>query len=236
MSGFSVNVSGPPDTQIRHVRGYSPTRLARRTPPPNASRCTVWFKPCSVQFRAIQHCRQVTCSRTDEETRRAPGGGRTHNLWLRRPTLYPVELRVRVRSAESVVGAGRDGKWKVRRGPGHRTSRRVIVMGQGWRGGSGLRSRDVPPGGIPCSGLGRRVWLGSTGAIIACTLPAWLNSSFARLKIRWCGSSGSVRCGRACRWRRSTGGSCGRRCKGGAGQRASRNICWRFRPGETMRF
>jgi|KBSMisStaDraftv2_1062788.scaffolds.fasta_scaffold168897_3 hypothetical protein len=24
---------------------------------------------------------------------RAPGGGRTHNLWLRRPTLYPVELR-----------------------------------------------------------------------------------------------------------------------------------------------
>ena len=23
----------------------------------------------------------------------APGGGRTHNLWLRRPTLYPVELR-----------------------------------------------------------------------------------------------------------------------------------------------
>ena len=25
----------------------------------------------------------------------APGGGRTHNLRLRRPTLYPVELRVR---------------------------------------------------------------------------------------------------------------------------------------------
>jgi hypothetical protein len=25
----------------------------------------------------------------------APGGGRTHNLWLRRPTLYPVELRAR---------------------------------------------------------------------------------------------------------------------------------------------
>jgi hypothetical protein len=23
----------------------------------------------------------------------APGGDRTHNLWLRRPTLYPVELR-----------------------------------------------------------------------------------------------------------------------------------------------
>ena len=26
-------------------------------------------------------------------TSNAPGGGRTHNLWLRRPTLYPVELR-----------------------------------------------------------------------------------------------------------------------------------------------
>ena len=25
----------------------------------------------------------------------APGEGRTHNLWLRRPTLYPVELRAR---------------------------------------------------------------------------------------------------------------------------------------------
>src|SRR5436305_14423847 len=25
----------------------------------------------------------------------APGGGRTHSLWLRRPTLYPVELRAR---------------------------------------------------------------------------------------------------------------------------------------------
>ena len=28
----------------------------------------------------------------------APGGGRTHNLWLRRPTLYPVELRARMDS------------------------------------------------------------------------------------------------------------------------------------------
>ena len=25
----------------------------------------------------------------------APGGGRTHNLRLRRPTLYPVELQAR---------------------------------------------------------------------------------------------------------------------------------------------
>src|SRR5207244_3256587 len=28
----------------------------------------------------------------------APGGGRTHNLWLRRPTLYPIELRARMDS------------------------------------------------------------------------------------------------------------------------------------------
>src|SRR5215470_15471441 len=31
----------------------------------------------------------------------APGGGRTHNLWLRRPTLYPVELRARMRTGIS---------------------------------------------------------------------------------------------------------------------------------------
>ena len=30
--------------------------------------------------------------------RTAPGGGRTHNLWLRRPTLCPVELRARLRA------------------------------------------------------------------------------------------------------------------------------------------
>src|SRR4030095_16523639 len=28
----------------------------------------------------------------------APGEDRTHNLWLRRPTLYPVELRARTES------------------------------------------------------------------------------------------------------------------------------------------
>jgi hypothetical protein len=32
---------------------------------------------------------------TDRALEPAPGGGRTHNLWLRRPTLYPVELRAR---------------------------------------------------------------------------------------------------------------------------------------------
>jgi large subunit ribosomal protein L19 len=33
----------------------------------------------------------------------APGGGRTHNLWLRRPTLYPVELRAQ-RERELATG------------------------------------------------------------------------------------------------------------------------------------
>ena len=36
----------------------------------------------------------------------APGGGRTHNLWLRRPTLYPVELRMRQVSTIGSVGNG----------------------------------------------------------------------------------------------------------------------------------
>src|SRR5947207_788261 len=35
----------------------------------------------------------------------APGGGRTHNLWLRRPTLYPVELRARVLPKTGVVNS-----------------------------------------------------------------------------------------------------------------------------------
>ncbi len=35
---------------------------------------------------------------TGHSLRCAPGGGRTHNLWLRRPTLYPIELRARMDS------------------------------------------------------------------------------------------------------------------------------------------
>src|SRR4029077_17816810 len=31
----------------------------------------------------------------------APGGGRNHSLWLRRPTLYPVELRAQMRTGIS---------------------------------------------------------------------------------------------------------------------------------------
>ena len=33
----------------------------------------------------------------------APGGGRTHNLWLRRPTLYPVELRARKSVQDNLI-------------------------------------------------------------------------------------------------------------------------------------
>ena len=29
----------------------------------------------------------------------APGGSRTHDLWLRKPTLYPAELRAQLTSA-----------------------------------------------------------------------------------------------------------------------------------------
>src|ERR1700746_2850631 len=31
----------------------------------------------------------------------APGGGRTHSLWLRRPTLCPIELRARADSEDN---------------------------------------------------------------------------------------------------------------------------------------
>src|SRR5438067_1910762 len=40
--------------------------------------------------------RRPVAQRADGYLSRAPGGGRTHNLWLRRPTLYPVELRARM--------------------------------------------------------------------------------------------------------------------------------------------
>jgi hypothetical protein len=36
----------------------------------------------------------------------APGGGRTHNLWLRRPTLYPVELRAHNRESDYIRRIG----------------------------------------------------------------------------------------------------------------------------------
>jgi hypothetical protein len=35
-----------------------------------------------------------------EEIAGARGGGRTHNLRLRRPTLYPIELRAQILSSE----------------------------------------------------------------------------------------------------------------------------------------
>ena len=51
---------------------------------------------------ARENCRTRGCESTlsefihsDQRLGSAPGGGRTHNLWLRRPTLYPVELRAR---------------------------------------------------------------------------------------------------------------------------------------------
>ena len=46
-------------------------------------------------------------------TETAPGGGRTHNLRLRRPTLYPIELRAR--EAENVGAVARGEKRKLLR-------------------------------------------------------------------------------------------------------------------------
>ncbi len=60
--------------------------------------------------------RQCLCALAALETNgnisksNAPGGGRTHNLWLRRPTLYPIELRVleEWQNATSADGLQRD--------------------------------------------------------------------------------------------------------------------------------
>ena len=48
-----------------------------------------------VNIRELEIGRFKRCFTSENGNFRgyAPGGGRTHNLWLRRPTLYPVELR-----------------------------------------------------------------------------------------------------------------------------------------------
>jgi hypothetical protein len=52
-----------------------------------------------------------TANHAKNQKSSAPGGGRTHNLWLRRPALYPVELRVLVGEAiKRTRGAGSSGK------------------------------------------------------------------------------------------------------------------------------
>ena len=59
-------------------------------------------------------------------TQTASGGARTHNLWLRRPTLYPVELRMRqVWTIGSVRNAvKRNCSTKARTSDLHRRTRR----------------------------------------------------------------------------------------------------------------
>ena len=89
----------------------------------------------------------------------ASGGGRTHNLWLRRPTLYPVELRMRLRGGEDCKGANlrsrrrsarakwrrRPGEWRRPfRAPGQRGSGRVEGS---WRGA--CRSGRIGQTGAP---------------------------------------------------------------------------------------
>jgi hypothetical protein len=49
-------------------------------------------KGASFTWNASTNLRARVHGNTDQP---ASGGGRTHNLWLRRPTLYPVELRTR---------------------------------------------------------------------------------------------------------------------------------------------
>ena len=68
----------------RHYQNSSPTKSGKRRA---MAAHLSWKTACELGFRG----------KLDEWERlirgTAPGGGRTHNLWLRRPTLYPVELR-----------------------------------------------------------------------------------------------------------------------------------------------
>ena len=63
----------------------------------------------------------------------AAGGGRTHNLRLRRPTLYPVELRLHGKSGRKLLRAsgGVEGKFarRRRRKKTMRRARRLRVRG-----------------------------------------------------------------------------------------------------------
>lgn len=59
----------------------------------------------------------------------APGGGRTHNLRLRRPSLYPIELRVRVegKMAHSGAGGKRELAFRFVRGWSSETMKRFLL-------------------------------------------------------------------------------------------------------------
>src|SRR5216117_1589236 len=59
-----------------------------------------YFSPESVNMRKLKEDAAEVISTSENRIfiGTTPGGGRTHNLWLRRPTLYPVELRARTES------------------------------------------------------------------------------------------------------------------------------------------
>ncbi len=54
------------------------------------------FGPIKADQGKTRFGKLFGCVRRDQEDG-AHGGGRTHNLWLRRPTLYPIELRAQRR-------------------------------------------------------------------------------------------------------------------------------------------
>ena len=59
-----------------------------------------------IQAIAFPHALLQHASNT---TTGAPGGDRTHNLWLRRPTLYPIELQAQ-KKVHSIKAAYRNIK------------------------------------------------------------------------------------------------------------------------------
>jgi hypothetical protein len=66
----------------------------KKAPPFNARK--IWKLAQGRRSDRMLDCELLTAS----------GGGRTHNLWLRRPTLYPIELRTRRVPMIIAEGAG----------------------------------------------------------------------------------------------------------------------------------
>ena len=101
------NQSLSPSTTFARFRRCFFSRTANCAIRSSASRarriCSAGWKHWLREFSRGENCsdRARCADRTPQRSvpdhvalsSNAPGGGRTHNLWLRRPTLYPVELR-----------------------------------------------------------------------------------------------------------------------------------------------
>jgi hypothetical protein len=88
------------DFCIRFIRGFVYPLRRKKTRNPLFNRPTPPFDAfCSDTCWSPKRRPKTEKLKTDNRravgATNASGGGRTHNLWLRRPTLYPIELRTR---------------------------------------------------------------------------------------------------------------------------------------------